>query len=66
MYGCDSKTMVEIELVNLCEGLINVLDLLIGQVINCSEADLAAECDEKWNPVHKKNVTRQEYLLVEL
>jgi hypothetical protein len=66
VHGPDLKSTVEIELVYLFKSFIDVLDLPIGQVVDCSETDLSTECNKKRNLVHKENVTRQEYILVEL
>ena len=54
MDGCDSESAIEVESVYLLKGLVDALDLSVGQVIHCSEADFLTECDEERYLIHKK------------
>ena len=46
-------------------GIKYSLDYSVGQVVDCSEANLAAVGHEEWYLVYKKDISRQSHVLVE-
>jgi hypothetical protein len=62
----DAESSFRIKYKDLVEGFENAVDFSVRKVAGRGEIYLAAQSDEKWNFVHKKNVDWQAHVFVQL
>jgi hypothetical protein len=62
----DSESSVEIQVVYLFVRFEYSFNLSVGKMCGRGEANGVADGEEKWNLIHKENVSRKSDLLVEV
>jgi hypothetical protein len=62
----NTKASLEIQLMNLLVSLEDSVNLLVGQMVDSSETNVAADGEEEWNLVHEEDISCKVDFLVKV
>jgi hypothetical protein len=65
MNRCNEESPIQIKLVNVFISFEDRLGCAIGEVVDCCEAYLSAQCEKEWNLVYKEDVRCQRHFMME-